>query len=291
MTKILVTGAGGQLGQCFLANEINEIQVIGKTRLQLDITSKEQINQALEQVKPDVVVNCAGYTDVDGAETEIGGQKSQAVNVEGVKNLVACCNQQEIKLVHISTDYVFGGKTQANPFKESDEFAPINTYGRDKSLGEQHIISESKDYLIFRTAWLFSEFGHNFAKTILKKLINGDDVTVVANQVGSPTSAFELARMVLVLLKDSKLKNEIVNCANVGVGSWYDIAFGIWKLAEKAGTKTGGVTPIYYSPAAYPAKRPSYSVLNLEKLIQHLGDAPPHWSESLETIINSELLK
>jgi dTDP-4-dehydrorhamnose reductase len=254
----LITGGSGQLG-ISVAQELNKLGIAfdAWSSKDLDITQSSRVSEAIEKLAPAVIVNCAAWTDVDGAESnEI---MASEVNRDGAENLALAAKLTNSKLIHISTDYVFSGESQ-KPWQIDDEIKPQTAYGRTKALGESRILaSHPENTFVVRTAWLYSSLGKNFAKTMTKLAIKGDGkVRVVNDQVGQPTSASDLAKQLLELgLSNSPAG--IYHGTNSGQATWFEFAQEIFKLS---GADVGRVTPVSSSEYPRPAKRPSYSVLS-----------------------------
>jgi dTDP-4-dehydrorhamnose reductase len=254
----LITGGSGQLGIA-VSQELDKhgIAFDAWSSKDLDITQSSNTSEAIEKLSPIVIINCAAWTDVDGAEShEIDASR---VNSDGPENLAIAAKRWNSKLIHVSTDYVFSGDSQS-PWQISDEINPQSAYGRTKAQGESRVLANySENSFIVRTAWLYSPWGKNFAKTITKLAIQGTgEVRVVNDQVGQPTSASDLAKQ-LVELGLSTSPAGIFHGTNSGQASWYEFAQEIFNLA---GADVGRVTPVSSSEYPRPAKRPSYSVLS-----------------------------
>ncbi len=277
MKNILVTGAKGQLG-----SELRAI-VGGKDNYfftdveELDITDREAIVKFIKQNKIAVVVNCAAYTNVDKAEEE--EVLANLVNHKAVQNLAEVCVDNDIFLIHISTDYVFDG-SKNTPYKETDTTSPLGVYGKTKRLGEKAIEKLCKEYIILRTSWLYSSYGNNFAKKICALSAEKDDVRVVVDQVGTPTYAKDLAAFIPFLIEKDRYrgKADIYHFSNEGVCSWYDFAKEIVALS---GNKCD-VQPCL--SCEYPTKvvRPNYSVLDKTKLKTDFDYEISYWKDSLK---------
>lgn len=286
MPTILITGAKGQLAQ-----ELQQIQHILPnykflffSKNELDITNIEQVQQIFNSHPIQVVINTAAYTQVDKAETNI--LQAQEININGTKNLAIACEKVGATLLHVSTDFVFDG-TKNTPYLESDATNPLGIYGGSKYLGEQAALVNNPKTLIVRTSWLYSEFGHNFVKTMIKLATQHATLNVVYDQIGSPTYAFDLANALLsIVLNINKIKNytptqpnnNIYNFANLGVTSWYDFAVTIMQLSKKNCV----VQPIFTAQYPTPAKRPAYSVLHSKKIQEDFNITIPYWKNSLE---------
>ena len=283
--RILVTGSNGQLG-----SEINEIKdnyfnfkFFFEDLPELDICDYELLKSYVLNNKINVIINCAAYTSVDKAENE--KNKAQDVNVYGVRNIIDVLSNVNGKLIHISTDYVFDGNN-SQPYKESDPVCPIGVYGKTKRAGELAVINSKIDAIVIRTSWLYSSFGSNFLKTMLSLGKNKNSISVISDQIGTPTYAMDLAKTCLDILLISDLekiskKGKIYHYSNKGVASWYDFAVLIMEIAEL----NCKVNPI--STKDYPtlAKRPHYSVLNKKKIKKDFNIDIPNWEESLRECI------
>jgi len=277
----LVTGANGQLGKA-LTRELDSraIEYVAFGSEALDVTNAEKVNQIFEKIKPDVVINAAAWTDVDGAESN--SDAAFAVNGDGVANLARASAQAAAILVHVSTDYVFSGQAD-QPWPEDAPIDPQSVYGHSKAAGELAIgsIYPERSYIV-RTAWLYSEFGKNFAKTMCNLAISSDkEVKVVNDQVGQPTNANELAAQ-LIDLVGSGAAFGIYHGTNSGQASWFEFAQEIFKLS---GADVGRVTAVSSSEFPRPAKRPNYSVLSHASWAKS-GVAPmADWKSALEKAI------
>jgi len=281
---LLIIGANGQLGK--------ELQVLSKTHdefdyvftdmNELDITHSNEVNQTISHLKPFAVINCAAYTAVDKAESE--AETAYLVNEHGVRNLAIACKQHQSLLVHISTDYVFDGKTHL-PYNETDTVSPLGIYGKSKAAGELAVTQSGTNFIIIRTSWLYSTHGHNFVKTMLRYGNEKPELHVVTDQVGSPTNARCLAKAILFILpkiKDISKVQEILHFTNTGIASWYDFAVTIFELANMSCK----VNPIPTSSYPLPAPRPYYSVLNTEKIRQQYNIDVLHWKLALKHCID-----
>jgi dTDP-4-dehydrorhamnose reductase len=254
----LITGGSGQLGIA-VSQELDKLGIAfdAWSSKDLDITQYSTVSEAIEKLSPTVIINCAAWTDVDGAENhEID---SSRVNSDGPENLALASKLCNSKLIHVSTDYVFSGESQT-PWQVADEINPQSAYGRSKALGERRVLaSHPENSFVVRTAWLYSPWGKNFAKTMTKLALKGDgEVRVVNDQVGQPTSASDLAKQ-LVALGLSTSPAGIYHGTNSGQATWFEFAQEIFKLA---GADIGRVTPVSSSEYPRSAKRPTYSVLS-----------------------------
>lgn len=275
--KIMVTGAYGQLGNALkreLENDKN-LEVIYTDADVLDITDTLALNRFFEDHPVDMVVNCAAYTAVDKAESD--DLKAAAINTGAVGNLGQAAAKHGFKVIHISTDYVFSGES-FRPYKENDEPYPQCIYGRTKLEGEGLLTSFSNNAMIIRTAWLYSEFGKNFVKTMLRLADEQDEINVVADQIGTPTYAGDLAHAIHRVISHDNWKPGIYHFTNEGVASWYDFTKAIFDITGKS-TK---VNPISTAQYPTPAKRPLYSVLSKEKIKRTFNLEIPYWRDSLK---------
>ena len=254
----LITGGSGQLGIA-ISQELGErgITFLAWGSKDLDITKGPIVRDFVSELSPTIIVNCAAWTDVDGAESD--EQQASRVNSDGAENIALAAKLSNSKLIHVSTDYVFSGESHS-PWQIADEINPESAYGRTKAQGESRVlITHPENSFVVRTAWLYSPWGKNFAKTMTKLAIKGDgEVRVVNDQVGQPTSASDLAKQ-LVELGLSSSPAGIYHGTNSGQATWFEFAQVIFKLT---GADVGRVTPVSSSEYLRPAKRPSYSVLN-----------------------------
>ena len=291
--KILVTGKNGQLGSELQKTCPSNVELICFGSKELDISNAEQVNELLITHSPDIVINAAAYTAVDKAETDT--DTAYAVNEQGAANLANACKNIDAKLIHISTDFVFDG-TSTMPYTASDATNPLGVYGASKLAGEQAIneILGSKATIV-RTAWVYSVFGNNFVKTMLRLMAEKEQLGIVGDQVGTPTWAAGLANMLWALVakasSEQVLNTEntatILNWTDAGVASWYDFAVAIQELAIEQGLLTKSI-PISAIPAASyptPAKRPAFSVLNKAQAEEISGVKTVHWRTQLKEML------
>ena len=280
MKKVLVTGANGQLGQCFKKASVNfkQFEYHFATSLELNITNKEEISNLFQKEKFEICINCAAYTKVDAAEEN--RDVAYNINAEAVKHLAEICRNEDAILVHFSTDYVFDG-TGKEPYTELDPVNPINVYGASKLDGEQQIAEVFDNYYIFRTSWLYSEFGTNFFSMILQKAKEKQDLKMITSQRGTPTNANDLANFVLQILTSEVQHFGLYHFSNEGEATWYDFAAAILEF-------TGNTKSIQLEKSdSYktPAKRPHYSVLSKEKLFSNFKYKAINWKESLKDLV------
>ncbi|TKG95839.1 dTDP-4-dehydrorhamnose reductase [Puteibacter caeruleilacunae] len=283
MSKILVTGSNGQLGSELrkLAIKNTQHEFLFTDVEELNICSVDEVEQMMADFRPDVLVNCAAYTQVDRAEDDVVGCYKLNAKAPGI--CAAACKKFGAKFIHVSTDYVFDG-VGCRPYIESDEVNPQSVYGKSKLVGESKILEVLPEAIIVRTSWLYSSFGGNFVKTMIRLGEEREQLNVVFDQVGTPTYAGDLADAILnmiVSLKDDENQAGIYHYSNEGVCSWYDFALAIH---EEAGVECN-VYPVESKEFPVKATRPSYSVLNKNKIKQNFGLIIPHWRESLKLCI------
>lgn len=286
--KVLLTGANGQLGAELQATCPTHITLIATHRGTLDITQPEQVALALTSHQPDVIINAAAYTAVDKAETDV--QNAYAINHLAVKALAQAVTlwnknqQRSLYLLHISTDFVFDGK-QSTPYAPIDATHPQGVYGESKLAGEKALQEYCPTAAIVRTSWLYSAYGHNFVKTMLRLMAERDSLGVVAEQVGSPTWTRTLSNTLWRLVEQKP--QGIFHCSDNGVASWYDFAIAIQEEAFALGliTKTIPITPLQSKQYPTPACRPAFSVMDKRSTEQQLGYSLPHWRNSLRKML------
>ncbi len=303
--NILVTGANGQLGNemrilakgshdKYIFTDVNQVEEFETTFL--DITDLDAIRTIVKEQDVSAIVNCAAWTNVDGAEDPEKYELVEKLNATAPENLAKAMKEVEGLLVHISTDYVFGAEPYNTPCKEDQQGTPTGVYGLTKLHGEQKIIATGCNHVIIRTAWLYSEFGKNFCKTMMTLTATKPQLKVVFDQVGTPTYALDLAKAISVVLNDfsechlersegSLYKNSgIYHYSNEGVCSWFDFTK---MIAEYNGTTECKVLPCYSCDFPSPVKRPSYSVLDKSKIKSVFGVEVPYWTYSLKECINN----
>lgn len=281
---ILVTGSNGQLGKELqaLKNDYPQFRFVFASREDLKLQHYGLVENFFIAAKPQYCINCAAYTAVDKAESE--PDMAMLINGEAVGNLAAVCKKYQVKLIHISTDYVFDGESEI-PYKEDAATGPTNIYGISKLKGEQLCVKEDPDAIIIRTAWVYSSFGHNFVKTMMRLMKERNELNVVSDQVGSPTYAADLAKTILTIISSGKWQAGMYHYSNEGKISWYEFAAEIRNLA---GSKSI-VHPILTAEYPTPAKRPKFSLLNKEKIKSVYHIAIPEWKDSLKKCV--ELLQ
>jgi dTDP-4-dehydrorhamnose reductase len=278
--KIIVTGANGQLGRELqaLAGTFPSLDLLFTDRNSLPIGDPGLVTAFFKEIRPAFCINCAAYTAVDKAETE--KDQAFAINGEAAGSLALACKSVGARLIHISTDYVFDGHS-AIPLKENDPTGPINVYGASKLKGEQLALQHNEDTVIIRTSWVYSEFGHNFVKTMIRLMREKESIKVINDQIGSPTYAADLAAVTLRIASGAKFVPGIYHYSNEGQISWWDFALAIKELTHSLCS----VEPIPTSQYPTPAKRPHYSLLDKNLIKNTYGITIPEWKESLTVCI------
>lgn len=282
MKHILVTGANGQLGKCLFdaSRKYPETRFTFVAREELDITNKEAVSQLITSKKITHCINTAAYTNVDKAESE--KELAFLVNAEAVKNLAEVTYLNKVIFYHISTDYVFNG-TKKSPYLETDEVSPINVYGASKLKGEEYITKTASQYFIIRTSWLYSQYGHNFMNSMIRFAKQGRPLTITTEQTGAPTNANDLAKAILRLIERNTTEYGTYHYSNTGKATWYDFAKAILKETKLDKATTLGKTDYYPTFA----KRPEYSILDVHKIEQALGQKTNPWEKSLASLIKN----
>lgn len=289
--NILVTGANGQLGNemrivaqstsdNYIFTDVNQIE--GLETVFLDITDLSAIRSMVKAHDINAIVNCAAYTNVDAAETN--ESLAEKLNADAPENLAKAMKEVGGLLIQISTDYVFGKEPYNVPCKEDQKGTPTGIYGMTKLHGEQKVIATGVDYVIIRTAWLYSEFGKNFCKTMLYLTATKPTLKVVFDQVGTPTYALDLAKAIVKILGTSSVPSGIYHFSNEGVCSWYDFTK---MIAEYAGQTDCDIQPCHSNEFPSPVIRPSYSVLDKTKIKEVFGVEVPYWTDSLKACIKN----
>ena len=289
--KILVTGKNGQLGKSIhkivTSNEQNsEFVFVGREAL--DLSSQDSIISYFNNNSFDIIINCAAYTAVDKAEKEV--ELANYINHLAISKIAEISNKQEIKLIHISTDYIFDGVSE-KAYLESDDPNPLNIYGKSKLEGELAVCAAmQKNAIIIRTSWLYSEYSNNFVETILRKAQKCDELNVVSDQYSSPTNASDLAKVIIQIINHKKFRNhdqltQIYHYSSYGVCSWFEFAREILELANI----DCQVNPIETKDYLTAAKRPKYSFLNTDKIVKGFGLEIPFWKDSLKASIDNLL--
>ena len=284
--KLLVLGAAGQIGH-ELCRRVwpADYRIAGVDRAEVDITRQEAVADALRQERPDIVINAAAYTAVDRAESE--PDVAWAVNAAGPGHLAVGCETAGIPLVHISTDYVFDGRKEA-PYREDDPVNPLGVYGRSKEAGDRAVREGLPEHVIVRTAWVYSAQGHNFVRTMLRLAADRPVLRVVADQIGSPTSAAEIAGAIARViggLAAGEARWGTFHFAGGGAVSWHGFAEAIFALAAPWRGAPPTVEPITTADYPTPARRPANSVLDCRRIGEAYGIAPRPWREALRDVI------
>ena len=284
--RVLVTGSNGQLGsEIRQLSDRTDFDFIFTDIEELDLTNPSYVEAFFDKENIDYCINCAAYTAVDKAESE--PEITHKINVEAVKNLAMACSTHDVSLIHISTDFVFNGKSNI-PYTENMEPDPISIYGRSKLEGEQKALNHNLNTLVIRTAWLYSSFGGNFVKTMLQLGRDKDSLKVVVDQVGTPTYARDLAHAIIKIIQKlssgHKNVNEITGIyhfSNEGIASWYDFAMEIFRQ-KKIEIE---VNPVRTMAFPTPATRPQYSVMDKSRIKEVFGLKIPYWKDSLATCL------
>jgi len=281
MNNIVVFGASGQLGQCLkqVAGTLGISSIYFPPETEADILNKDAIRKIFETYQPAWCINCAAYTAVDKAEDNI--DTARKINKTGVENLGSFCLEYDSTLIHISTDFVFKGD-RSTPLVETDTAEPISIYGLTKLEGEKAVTSMLTKYYILRTSWLYSEYGNNFVKTMLKLGNERDELKIVADQAGTPTYAMDLASSIFWIILKEIGAYGTYHFSNEGIASWYDFAKAIFEISK---TEVNAI-PIKTSEYPTRAVRPAYSVLDKTKIKQTFGIEIPYWRDSLITCIS-----
>jgi dTDP-4-dehydrorhamnose reductase len=281
MKKILVTGANGQLGSEIkeLAGNYPDFNFIYTDIAEFPLDKEAEIISNFNIIQPDIVINCAAYTAVDKAEQDLA--VADAINHLAIATLATLCQKSGAKLVHVSTDYVFDG-TSPIAYKEDDKPNPKSVYGVTKLAGELACAKNCPDSIIIRTAWVYSEFGNNFVKTMLRLMTERESIGVVNDQVGSPTYAGDLAQVILTILDSTKWEFGMYHYSNEGEISWFDFAKDIKEIAGK----TCEVNGIPASSYPTPAERPAFSLLDKTKIKAVYGITPPNYKVSLKKMMS-----
>ena len=275
--KVLVLGAKGMLGSEIVMCLKSSFDVFSCGREELDITDEFLTKNKIEGISPEIVINTAAYTDVEGCERNIG--HAFKVNAQGVKNVAEACREAGSKIVHISTDYIFDGTKRA-PYNEDDKTGPLNVYGKSKLEGEIFIKNACKDFLIIRSEWLYGMSGRNFVKFIINESEKKTKLKIVNDQIGSPTNTKDLSAAIIALIKNGC--KGIYNASNNGECSWYEFACKIKEFKNIAVE----ILPITSNEFNRAARRPSYSVLNCNKLKADTGFVFRNWDEALKEFLN-----
>lgn len=292
--KVLITGKNGQVGNCLVSqlSSIASVDFLALGRDELDITNVEQVNKIVNEYKPSVIINAAAYTAVDKAESE--AELANAINNLGPKNLAKAATQVNATIIHISTDYVFSGNKEGL-YTETDEVNPQSVYGQTKLSGEQSVVQECAAHIIFRTAWVFSEFGNNFVKTMLRLAQTRDSIGVVGDQFGGPTYAGDIAKAIVNIAQQlhyGSTKFGVYNYSGYPHVSWQEFAKEIFAeaISQQEVNTPVSVNAILTSEYPTPAKRPANSKLDCSKIIRNFSIQPSDWKAALNTIKQYKLV-
>jgi dTDP-4-dehydrorhamnose reductase len=276
MSKIIVFGASGQLGQCLKlvaeSENISDINFLPED--QANILNIDGLRSIFQAESPSYCINCAAYTAVDKAEDEL--ELARNINRDGAANLANLCNEFNATLIHVSTDFVFAGDT-ARLLNETDLAEPINVYGLTKLEGEKAIINTTQKHYIFRTSWLYSEFGNNFVKTMLRLGTEKEELRIISDQIGTPTYGVDLAKCILNAIQNDDQKYGLYHYSNEGVTSWFDFAKAVFDIA---GLPVKAI-PIKTSEYVTKAQRPAFSVMDKAKIKETFNLEIPYWRDSL----------
>lgn len=283
MKTVLVTGGKGQLASCIreVAKGQNGLTFEYVDYDEFDITKENEVRHFFKGRDIDFCINCAAYTAVDKAESE--ADMAEKINVDGARNLAEACKAHSAKLIQISTDFVFDGK-QSVPYKEDMGVNPLGVYGSTKLKGESAVASALNEHYIIRTSWLYSSYGQNFMKTMLRLGEERDTLNVVYDQVGTPTNGIDLAGVLIDIIQKNTDKYGIYHYSNEGVASWYDFAKAIFDI-KNSGCKVLPVGTVSYPT---PADRPAFSVMDKTKIKNELGIEIPYWRDSLEKCLQNK---
>jgi len=281
MKKVMIAGMGGQLGFELARTCADQGMLVAPRENELDITDRESVNAFVSKLQPAVIINCAAYTQVDKAETD----KAFAVNRDGPAYLAQAAKSCNALLVHISTDFVFAGDS-GRPLRTDDAPAPLSVYGKSKLAGEEAVLQTGCNALIIRTAWLYSSYGNNFVKTMLRLMNERDSLGIVADQIGTPTWANSLARIIWQLIDLDA--HGLFHWTDAGVASWYDFAVAIYEEGKAAGllSRDVEIKPIKTSDYPLPASRPAFSVLDKSSAYALISGKPEHWRSNLHKMLS-----
>ncbi|QIE59913.1 dTDP-4-dehydrorhamnose reductase [Rasiella rasia] len=282
MKHILVTGSNGQLARCIqdVVSANKTMRFTFMTKEALSVTDKESIEEIFSTKQFDYCINTAAYTNVERAESD--KDITFAINAEGAKNLADVCRKHDTTLFQISTDYVFDGATTV-PYVETDATNPINVYGASKLKGENYVREHCKKHYIIRTSWLYSQYGHNFLKTMIKHGKAGTRLTITTEQTGTPTNANDLARAIVTMVQDDNNGYGLYHFSNEGEATWYDFATEIFSQTSELNSSNLAKTDHYRTFA----QRPKYSVLNTTKIKETFKIQPFNWRESLKAVLHT----
>lgn len=281
--NVLVTGSGGQLAWELTRSKPEHVQVVALTSSELDITKSEQVHSVVSAHEPAIIINAAAYTAVDKAEEE--QESAYSVNATGAENLAKVAALKNIRLLHVSTDFVFDG-TKVTPYTPQDKPNPLSVYGASKLKGDQLVLSAKPDSVIVRTAWVYSSHGNNFVKTMLRLMAEKDELGIVCDQVGTPTYARNLASWLWAIVEKPEVSG-IFHWTDAGVASWYDFAVAIQEISLGLGLLENEISikPLPTSAYPTPAKRPPFSVLDKSAAEEVSGIQCTHWRSALKEML------
>lgn len=282
MKRVLVLGAKGMAGSALMGVLSSHFELIGLGHEELDITTEIETLRTVQDIRPSIVIHAAGYTDVDGCETN--PDRAFSVNSQGTLHVARACRQTGASLVYISTDYVFDGKG-SRPYREEEPVNPISIYGKSKLEGERHVQTLLNEFTIVRTQWLFGKGGKNFVTTVLSLAREGNPLTIVRDQIGSPTYVVDLSWAIFRLLENGS--HGVFHVANSSSCSWYDFAQEIVRTAEISDIE---IIPVDGAFLGRPAPRPNYSVLNCERLTLETGLTMRPWQQALREFVKGREL-
>lgn len=282
--KILLTGTKGQLGQSLRRQMPSEWTVYAADKIAVDVANESNVHQVVSTFKPDVIINAAACTSVDAAESDV--DNFEEVNFLGAKYVAQAAEKYGSRLIHLSTDYVFDGHSSV-PYKEDDATGPLNVYGKTKLQGELAVRANHSNAIILRTSWVYSEYGRNFLKTILGLLLKDKDIRVVGDQIGAPTYAPHLAKLIVDIIRDDKLERGIYHYCGDTIMSWYEFSC---EISKALGSSKSHITCVNSDDYVTAAVRPGYSVLNCEKLEKNgykRSDFSNGIMQSINTLVNA----
>ncbi|WP_299585376.1 dTDP-4-dehydrorhamnose reductase [uncultured Microbulbifer sp.] len=286
--KILLIGKDGQLGRELRKSVPQRAELIGLGRKELDICQRNSVMEVVSSELPDIVINAAAYTAVDKAESE--PEQAFRVNAYGAENLALACKEFGARLIHVSTDFIFDGQ-KSSPYSATDPIRPLSVYGKSKAAGEIAVQEILPEVVIVRTSWIYAQVGYNFVNTMLRLMNERDRLSVVADQLGTPTSSSTLAETIYALVRKPKTKG-IYHCTDAGIASWYDFAVAIYEESKMVGLlpvdKHVQIQPVKSLDYPAQATRPAYSVLDKHRVLSELGIELKHWRQALRQILQEK---
>ncbi|GAB2885770.1 dTDP-4-dehydrorhamnose reductase [Microbulbifer echini] len=286
--KILLIGKDGQLGRELRKSVPQRAELIGLGRKELDICQRNSVMEAVSSELPDIVINAAAYTAVDKAESE--PEQAFRVNAYGAENLALACKEFGARLIHVSTDFIFDGQ-KSSPYSPTDPIRPLSVYGKSKAAGEIAVQEILPEAVIVRTSWIYAQVGYNFVNTMLYLMNERDHLSVVADQISTPTSTHTLSESIYALVGQPKTKG-IYHCTDAGIASWYDFAVAIYEESKMVGLlpvdKHVQIQPVKSLDYPAQATRPAYSVLDKHRVLSELGIELKHWRQALRQILQEK---